>query len=66
MTKNDYESYFEEPGTLKARYLRYAKTNLGVKGNKRKLFRLLDKMPFCNISEADNLIDWSNAPQLTI
>lgn len=66
MSKKEYESYFEEPGTLKARYLRYAKTTFGVKRNKKKLFQLLNMMPFSNISEADNTIDWSNAPQLTI
>jgi polysaccharide deacetylase family protein (PEP-CTERM system associated) len=62
MTKEDYERYFKESGTLKARYLRYLKTNLGVKGNKRKFFRLLDRLNFCNILEADCLIDWKNSP----
>ena len=66
MSKEDYESYFNEPGTMKARYLRYLKFNIGVKGNKKKLFRLLDKMSFCNLSEADKSIDWSYAPHLTI
>ena len=66
MSKEDYESYFNEPGTMKARYLRYLKFNVGVKGNKKKLFRLLDNMSLCNISEADNSIDWSAAPHLTI
>lgn len=66
MSKKDYERYFEEPGTVKARYLRYVKSNLGVKGNKRKLYRLLDKMSFSNISEAEDIIDWDNAPHLTI
>ena len=62
MSKDDYENYFQETGTLKARYLRYIKTNLGVKGNKRKLFKLFDNLDFCNILEAENLIDWDKAP----
>lgn len=62
MTKEDYERYFLEPGTLKARYLRYIKTNLGVKGNKGKLFKLFDRLDFCNVLEADSQIDWKNAP----
>ena len=66
MSKEDYERYFEEPGTLKARYLRYLKFNVGVKGNKKKLFRLFDNMSFCNFTEADKLIDWSKAPVLTL
>ena len=62
MSKEDYERYFQEAGTLKARYLRYIKTNLGVKGNKRKLFKLFDGLEFCNIIEAESRIDWDKAP----
>lgn len=29
MTKNEFENYFKEPGTLKNRYLRYLKSNVG-------------------------------------
>lgn len=66
MTKADYESYFGEEGTLKARYLRYLKFNLGVKGNKAKLFKLLENMSLNNISEAESLIDWGKAPVVTL
>lgn len=66
MSKEDYERYFEEPGTKKARYLRYLKFNVGVKGNRKKLFRLLDEMTFCNISEVEKKIDWAVAPVINI
>ena len=66
MSKADYESYFGEKGTLKARYLRYLKFNVGVKGNKGKLFKLFDRMSFMNLSEANDLIDWEKAPALTL
>ena len=66
MTKEDYERYFDEPGTTKARYLRYIKTNLGVKGNKSKLFKLIERMEFCSIMEAELQIDWSKAPVLSL
>lgn len=59
MSKEDYERYFEESGTMKARYLRYLKFNVGVKGNKKKLFNLLDEIHFCNIADVDNMVDWS-------
>ena len=62
MSKEDSENYFEEPGTLKARYMRYLKFNIGVKGNKKKLFKLIDKMPFRNIEEANHNINWGAAP----
>lgn len=62
VSKEDYERYFGEPGTLKARYLRYLKTNIGVKNNKKKLFRLLENMKFVNLAEADDIMDWSKAP----
>lgn len=66
MTKEDYEGYFDEPGTVKARYMRYVKTNLGVSGNKKKLFKLLNRMNFCSISEANTHMDWSKAPIVTL
>lgn len=62
MSKEDYESYFDEPGTMIARYERYLKFNIGVKRNKKKLFKLIGRMPFQNIEEADNDLDWSTAP----
>ena len=62
MSKEDFESYFNEPGTLKARNLRYIKTNLGVRGNKRKLFKLIEDIDFNNIEAADHQIDWNEAP----
>lgn len=66
MSKEDYENYFSEKGTLKARYLRYLKFNLGVKGNKAKLFRLLKNMSFNNVSGIESLIDWSKAPVVNL
>lgn len=66
MSKEDYERYFHEPGTAKARYLRYIKTNLGVKGNKRKLFKLIEHLSFSSINEADLLINWDKAPIISI
>lgn len=66
MSREEYERYFAEPGTLKARYSRYLKFNVGVKKSKKKLFRLLDDWSFCNVFEADRTIDWSNAEVITI
>ncbi len=66
MTEEDYENYFNEPGTMKARYVRYFKSNIGVGGNKRKLFKLLGNMRFSSISEAEELIDWAKAPVINL
>lgn len=66
MTKEDYECYFNEPGSIKARYLRYIKSNLGVSGNKKKLFRIINNMSFLNVSSADDRIDWSKAPVVNL
>ena len=66
MSKEDYESYFDEPGTTKARYLRYIKTNLGVKGNKHKLFKLIERMEFSSITEAELQLNWSKAPVVSL
>lgn len=66
MSKEDFESYFGEKGTVWARYMRYMKTNLGVKGNKKKLFKLLDNINFCNIESAEQYVDWETASVVTL
>lgn len=62
MTKEAYESYFKEPGTLLNRYKRYVKSNLGKKSAFDKLMRLVKTTDFVNLEEADSNIDWDNQP----
>lgn len=59
MSKAAYEEYFKEPGTLKNRMVRYAKSNIGTGDAYGKLQKLLTDNLFINIQEADNLIDWN-------
>lgn len=66
MSKEGYERYFGEPGTIIARYLRFFKTNFGVTGNKKKLFKLISRMDFSSIESVDKQIDWSKAPLLEL
>lgn len=65
-TKEEYEAYYKEPGTLKARYVRYMKTNLGKKNAFPKMMRLIDDMNFVNLQHADEAIDWATAPIVTL
>lgn len=58
MTKQAYEEYFKEPGTLKNRLVRYAKTNVGRGDVYGKLQKLLSNNPFVNIQQTDKIIDW--------
>lgn len=60
-SKEEYEAYYKEPGTLKNRYMRYVKTNLGKKGAFEKMTRLINSEQFINIEQADKQIDWNNA-----
>ena len=66
MTKSDYEMYFGESGTTKARYIRYLKSNIGVDGNKKKLFKLFDATSFNNVTQANSIIDWSKTPVVNL
>ena len=65
-TKEEYETYYKEPGTLKARYVRYLKTNLGKKNAFPKMMRLIDDMDFVNLQQAEEAIDWAAAPIVTL
>lgn len=66
MSREGFERYFGEQGTMKARILRYLKTNVGVKGNKRKLFKLLNNVQFCNIEQFEMQFDWMDAPIVSL
>lgn len=56
--KAEYEEYFKEPGTLKNRLLRYAKSNIGTNNAYGKFQKLLSTNKFVSIREANKKIDW--------
>ena len=62
MSKKAYEAYFKEKGTLKARYLRYFKANLGKKNALNKMMNLIDDLSFVNLTQADKEIEWCTTP----
>ena len=65
-SKERYETYYKEPGTLKNRYMRYIKSNLGKKAAWGKLEKLINTEEFVNIDLADSMIDWSGAPVINL
>ena len=65
-SKEEYEEYYKEAGTLKNRYMRYIKTNLGKSGAWNKLEKLIKKEVFININQADESIDWANSPTVKL
>jgi polysaccharide deacetylase family protein (PEP-CTERM system associated) len=66
MTKVEYESYFKQPGTLKNRYVRYIKSNLGTKGAFEKMISLIKSEDFINLARADKVINWEQAPFIVL
>lgn len=65
-SKAQYESYYKEPGTLRNRYVRYIKTNLGKKKAFDKLMRLVAEENFLNLAQAENVIDWGKVPKVQL
>lgn len=65
-SKEEYESYYKEPGTMKNRYMRYMKTNLGKKGAFDKLKKLIFAEDFVNLDWACKSIDWNSAPMVNL
>lgn len=49
MSKSMFEEYFKEPGTIKNRYIRYFKSNIGRANALSHLDALLKLFPFCSI-----------------
>ena len=66
MTKEAYEEYFREPGTLVNRYKRYVKASLGRKGVFEKMEKLVLSDAFCGLEEASLNIDWGKAPKVIL
>lgn len=66
LSKTEYEAYFKEPGTLKARYIRHIKSNLGKKGAWNKMEQLISSNHFLNIQDFDEKISWNTVPTLKL
>ena len=59
MNKEAFEEYFKEPGTLKARYTRYFKSNFGKKKAFEKMMTLIQNDKFVNLEQADDSCNWA-------
>ncbi|MBR3412738.1 MAG: polysaccharide deacetylase family protein [Bacteroidales bacterium] len=58
-SREEYEAYYKEKGTLKARYSRYIKSNLGKKNAFSKMMKLIDELEFISLRQADCEMDWN-------
>ena len=65
-SRKEYEEYYKEPGTFKARYTRYLKTNIGKRNAFNKMAKLIDSLSFINVGEADIQLDWQTAPRIQL
>lgn len=65
-SKEDYESYFKEAGTLKNRCVRYVKSNLGKGKAFPKMTSLISCTDFVNVETADSMIDWEKAATINL
>lgn len=65
-SKEEFEAHYKEPGTLKNRYMRYVKSNLGKKGAWRKLEQLINTEDFINLEQAEKLIDWQQVRMVVL
>ncbi len=65
-SREEFERYYKIPGTLKNRYLRYIKTNLGKKKAFAKMMRLINTEDYINLEQADKMIDWEQVPSVIL
>lgn len=66
MSCKEYEDYFKEPGTPLNRYKRFIKSNVGTKRAGDKLMKLISKVNFANLEQADSKIDWVTVPVVNL
>ena len=60
-SKEEYESYFKEKGSITARYMRFFKANIGKRKALPKMMLLIDEIDFINLQQADVEINWDNS-----
>ena len=53
--------YYKELSTLKNRYLRYLKSNLGKKNAFDKMVKLIEEKDFVYLQQAQTELDWKDA-----
>lgn len=66
LSREEFERYYKIPGSLKNRCIRYIKTNLGKKKAFGKMLKLIAFEDFVNLEQADNMIDWEQAPSVIL
>lgn len=66
MSREAYEDYFKENGSLMNRYKRYFKSNYGKKRAWEKLGKLVRTCNFFSLDMADQLIDWKSSHQIVL
>lgn len=65
-SRQEYEVYFKESGTLINRYKRYVKGNFGKKKALLKLQHLIESADFISLEEADKVVDWTKANEIKL
>lgn len=66
ISKELYESYFKESGTLINRLKRSFKSNFRIEGAFDKMCKFIKASDFISLSEADKLIDWTKVKVIDI
>lgn len=66
MSKQEYEDYFMEPGTLKNRIIRCLKSNLGRGNAYDKMSQIINNFEFHSIEYADIMTDWSKVRKVEL
>lgn len=66
ISEPQYEQYYKEPGTIKNRYLRYLKTNVGRNSAWKNLKALISDTPFESINSVDAAIDWGEVKNVNL
>ena len=57
-SKDEYEGYYKESGTLINRYLRYFKANIGKKSAFVNMASLIQCTDFISLGQAEKMIEW--------
>ena len=65
-SRAEYERYYQQPGSVKNRLVRYIKGNIGTGDASNKLCRLLSEHQFVSLREAGQQINWEKVNTVTL
>ena len=66
LSRQEYEEYYKDSGTIINRYKRHFKNNYGKRKSFAKMSSLISSIVFYNLSQLEAIMNWDIIPKIEI